>query len=173
MTSATPEPAMTSTGGSGQAARLPMLNKEWGAASFQQIVDALGHEVHFVQVGAPADPTLRGAVDARGRPRRETAAILAASSCFVGLVGFLMHLARAVDTRAVIVYGGREAPWQTGYAGNENLTTGVPCSPCWLWNRCAYDRECLTAIAPEVVAAAVRAQLERATEPLPVSRVPL
>ena len=71
------------------------------------------------------------------------------------------------------MYGGREAPWQTGYAGNENLTTAVPCSPCWLWNRCDHDRECLTSIAPATVVAAVRLQVARAAEPLPVSRVPV
>jgi hypothetical protein len=32
------------------------------------------------------------------------------SVLFVGLVGFLMHLARAVDCRATFICGGRELP---------------------------------------------------------------
>jgi uncharacterized Fe-S cluster-containing radical SAM superfamily protein len=74
-----------------------------------------------------------------------------------------------VECRSVIVYGGREAPWQSGYVANENLFAAVDCAPCWQWNRCDHQRRCLTAITPEEVAAAVDRQLERAGQPLPVA----
>jgi ADP-heptose:LPS heptosyltransferase len=99
---------------------------------------------------------------------RESAAILSNSMVFVGLVGFLMHLARAVECRSVIVYGGREAPWQSGYSSNENLYTPMHCSPCWLWNRCDYDRECMNLISVEDVTAATERQVARAGQPLVV-----
>ncbi len=129
-------------------ARMPMRNKDWGFERMQEVVSRLRRDHPIVQLGAPGDPLLDGAIDARGVPFRRSAAILSRSVCFVGLVGFLMHLARAVDCRSVIVFGGREAPWQSGYPENENLFTEVPCAPCWLWNRCDYERKCLAAIEP-------------------------
>ena len=101
---------------------------------------------------------------------RETAAILAASRLFLGLATGLMHLARAVECRSVIVYGGREHPSQSGYSANENLYWSGPCAPCWLRNDCDYDRVCMSEILPELVIAAVRRQAERYGTPLPVDQ---
>jgi hypothetical protein len=155
----------------GLGARMPMLNKEWGVSRFQEVVLSLRREHPLVQVGLPEDPLLEGVLDRRGATVRETAAILSRAACFVGLVGFLMHLARAVDCRSVIVYGGREAPWQSGYVANENLYSAIPCAPCWLWNRCEHQRACLAAIAPEAVVDAVERQLHRTGDPLPEETV--
>jgi hypothetical protein len=156
---------------SGLGAQYPMRNKEWYPERFQAVVAALKPYYSFVQVGAASDPLLEGAIDRRGKTSlRQTAAILSASLAFVGQVGFLMHLARAVDCRAVIVYGGRELPEQSGYTCNENLTTALPCAPCWRWNTCPYDRECMRRISAEAVVAAVERQIERYGQPLPVDR---
>jgi hypothetical protein len=62
------------------------------------------------------------------------------------------------------VYGGRELPQQSGYSCNENLTQRPPCSPCWRWNRCEYDRVCMTEISSSVVIEAVLRQASRAGE---------
>lgn len=147
-------------------ARLPMQNKEWGAESFQVVASNLRNRHPLVQIGGRGDPPLSGAVDARGASLRRSAAILSRSVCFVGLNGFVMHLARAVGCRSVIVFGGREAPWQSGYSANENLFSEVPCAPCWLWNRCDYERRCLSAIEPTAVVQAVERQVPRFGEPL-------
>jgi len=150
----------------GLGARLSMRNKEWGADNFREVVRRLRGTYEFVQVGAQSDPPIEGTIDRRGGPLRRGAAILAQSTCFVGLVGFLMHLARAVECRSVIVFGGREEPWQSGYCSNENLGSTVSCSPCWLWNRCEYERKCLTGIEPEHVASAIERAVGRFGEPL-------
>ena len=132
-------------------------------------MDALKHDFDFVQVGDPADPPLDGVRDLRGKTSlRQTAAVLQASAVFVGQVGFLMHLARAVDCRSVVVYGGRERPDQTGYVANENLYTPLPCSPCWRENACDFGRECMDRITPDVVVEAVLRQAEKSGQPLPV-----
>lgn len=153
---------------SGATAALPMLNKEWVPGRFQAVADAIGDDGHtVVQLGHPADPPLAGAVDLRGRTTlRQAAAVLSQSAGLVGLVGFLMHLARAVGRRSTIVYGGRELPAQSGYGCNENVTNVLPCSPCWQWSRCAYDRACMGQIGPDAVIAAARRMLGRADEPL-------
>jgi len=76
-----------------------------------------------------------------------------------------MHLARAVDCRGVIVYGGRENPSVSGYECNENLMGKTPCSPCWQRNRCDYDRECMRIISASQVIDAVLLQLGRYGKP--------
>jgi hypothetical protein len=139
-----------------QGAGMPLRNKEWYPERFQQVVDALAGRFTFVQLGLATDPPLAGAVDLRGRTSlREAGAVLANSLAFVGLVGFLMHMARAVGTPAVIVYGGREHPSQSGYAGNRNLFSPVPCAPCWLWNTCPFGVTCMDRIPADEVAAAL------------------
>jgi ADP-heptose:LPS heptosyltransferase len=86
---------------------------------------------------------------------------LANSFVFIGLAGFLMHLARAVDCRGVIIYGGREKPTQTGYVANKNLYNQVKCAPCWLRNPCDYDRKCLDMVTASQVIAATAEQISR------------
>ena len=164
-------PGQIAVQSTGLGARMPMKNKEWGVERFGEVVARLRKDHPVVQVGLPSDPLLEGALDRRGAPVRATAAILSRSACFVGLVGFLMHLARAVDCRAVVVYGGREAPWQSGYSANENLYEAVPCAPCWLWNRCEHQRRCLAAVTPANVVDAVERQLLRTGDPLPEDTV--
>lgn len=80
---------------------------------------------------------------------------------FVGLEGFLMHLAKAVGVPSVIIYGGWISPHRSGYDNNINLFTSLPCSPCGFTNHCDYDRECMKQITPETVAKAVQEVLMR------------
>jgi ADP-heptose:LPS heptosyltransferase len=123
------------------------------------VTAALRRDFRLIQVGSKSDPPIDGALDLRGKTSyREAAALLANSVLFLGLVGFLMHLARAVDCRAVIIYGGRERPWQSGYGCNVNLTGDTSCSPCWRWNTCEYDRECMKLVTVDAVLEGVRSQ---------------
>jgi ADP-heptose:LPS heptosyltransferase len=156
------------------AANYPMRNKLWPHERFQTVADALKHDFDLIQIGASSDPELRGALDLRGKTSvRETAVILSASRLFVGLATGLVHLARAVECRSVVIYGGREDPSKSGYSANENLSWSGPCAPCWLRNDCDYDRVCMSEILPEQVIAAVRRQAERYGSPLPVDRLDL
>jgi ADP-heptose:LPS heptosyltransferase len=105
--------------------------------------------------------------DLRGRTAiRQTARLLADASFHVGPEGFLMHLARAVDTRSVIIYGGRILPSEIGYPCNENLSVTPPCSPCWRSNRCDYDRVCLEQITVDMALAAIGRLENRLGQPL-------
>lgn len=147
---------------SGLAASHFMRNKEWLPLRFQEVCAGLNREFTIIQLGSVQDPLLKGARDLRGKTSlRQSAAIIANSQVFVGLVGFMMHLARAVACRAVIVYGGRENPAQTGYTANENLYSPVECAPCWLRNPCDYNRKCMDRITVEQVLAATAAQIDR------------
>lgn len=154
---------------SGMAARHPAKNKEWYPERFQGVVDALRDDVAFVQLGANVDPPLDGVTDLRGATTvRVSAAIIHHARLYVGPEGFLMHLARAVECPSVIVFGGRTAPWQLGYACNLNLYSAVPCAPCWRSNTCEYDRRCMSEIAVSDVVSAIRQMLARSRGPLAV-----
>lgn len=155
---------------SGQSAKVTMANKEWGSARFQEVATGLaarGFEV--IQLGAQTDPPLASARDLRGRTTfRESAAIVAGAQAVVCQVGFLMHLARAVEARAVVIFGGVEDPAISGYAANENLTSQPPCATCWLPNDCPHGKACMAAISSRDVIAAVERQVGRSGEPLPL-----
>jgi len=141
--------------------------KQWYQERYQAGVDALRGRVNFVQLGNPKDPRLEGALDLRGQTTiRESAAILANSRACVAYVGFLMHLARAVDCRAVIIFGGRERPDQSGYACNENLFTPLPCAPCWRRVTSLHNLECMDKIPAGDVVAAVERVLAKGDAPL-------
>ena len=159
---------------SGAAAALPYANKEWGAANFAAVARLLAADFHLVQVGSACDPALPVATDLRGRTTlRETAAVLARSAAFVGLEGFLAHLARAVDCPSAVVFGGRSTPATFGYSANRNFYSPVSCAPCGLRDTCAHERMCMSQIAPTTVALAVRELAARPPAPLVVDEVEL
>ena len=147
---------------SGLSAPYPMRNKEWFPYRFQEVCSELRADVRVIQLGSPNDPKLEGATDLRGKTTlRQSAAILANSYVFIGLAGGLAHVARAVDCRSVIIFGGREKPSQIGYVANKNLYSQVKCAPCWLRNACDYDRKCMDMISVSQVVAATAEQISR------------
>jgi hypothetical protein len=157
---------------SGMGARHPMRNKQWREERFQGVVDALRGEAEFIQIGLPGDMALRHVRDFRGATGiRGAAAILHQARLYVGTVGLLMHLARAVECPGVIVFGGREAPWQTGYTGNFNLYSAPPCAPCWRDNTCDFGRKCMDDIGVDDVVAAIRRMMQRPRNPLAVETI--
>jgi hypothetical protein len=163
------QPRQIALHSSGAAAAIPYANKEWGPENFAAVARLLAPDFHLVQLGSTRDPALPGVTDLRGKTTlRETAAILAGSLAFVGLEGFLAHLARAVECPGAIVFGGRALPETFGYSANRNLTTTLPCSPCGLRNTCDFGRECMTRITPAVVADAAREVAARPRRPLTV-----
>ena len=139
-----------------------VLTKNWFQDRFEALAALLGKEFQVVQLGAESQPLLAGAIDLRGRTDlRQAASVLKRARGFIGEVGGLMHLARAVDCPSVVIYGGREAPRQSGYAANINLVGQVPCSPCWIIKKCPHDMDCMDLIQPAAVFAAVKELLRR------------
>lgn len=134
--------------------------KEWRFKRFQETVDRL-NGIKVVQVGTPEDPLLKGAHDFRtlAYPIRICAAVLKQAQAAIFLEGGMMHLANAVGTPAVVIYGGALSPETTGYASNVNLTTHPTCSPCFTSHQpmdICDSMECMHEIQPENVAAALK-----------------
>ncbi len=148
---------VTSTSG----AKVPMRNKEWITERYQKVVDSFVPDYQFIQLGSGNDEPLDHVLDLRGKTSlRESAAILKNAHLLITHVGFMMHLARAVDCRAVIIYGGREKPEQSGYSCFENICSQVECAPCWLHNSCCFEKKCMTMITAKTVEQAVAEQLK-------------
>ena len=129
-------------------------------------MNKLSSRFSIVQLGLKNQPKLNNTLDLRGSSISESASYLANATFFLGQVGFLMHLARAVNTRSVIIYGGREKSWQSGYPCNENIETNPVCSPCWQNNHCDYDRKCLKEITVKDVLVAIERVEKRLPEKL-------
>ena len=128
-------------------------NKNWGVENFREVVRVLQSRVSFLQIGAPDDTPLNVDLQWQGKLSiRSVFHVLQQCQLFIGQVGFLMHAAASVGVPSVIVYGGFEAPWQSGYNENINLYSDVVCSPCWLENKCPYEKKCMTMISPLQVA---------------------
>ena len=127
-------------------------NKNWSVEKFQEVAAALRQRYAVAQFGAPADPPLEVDVNLCGKlSLRQSFVALQECKGFVGQVGFLMHAAATVNVPSVIIYGGFEAPWQSGYECNTNIYNPVPCAPCWLWTPCPYSKRCMNEISSKQV----------------------
>jgi ADP-heptose:LPS heptosyltransferase len=127
--------------------------KEWGIENFQKLRNLLaGHT--FVQIGVKDDPLLQNVIDCRGLKIRQSASLIKNSLFFVGLEGGLMHLAKAVGQKSVIIYGGFIRPEISAYKGNINISNLVDCSPCFHSDK-KHDicdtMKCMAGISPEKV----------------------
>lgn len=74
----------------------------------------------------------------------------------------VQHIARAVGTPAVVVYGGFSQPEWNGYAKHVNITRELKCSPCYNRRLCVAnpERACLRDIGLDEVQAAVESLLQ-------------
>ncbi|AMS26256.1 hypothetical protein AEM51_03700 [Bacteroidetes bacterium UKL13-3] len=126
-------------------------NKTWYADRFKKLSEKTFSSYHIIQIGLKNDEPIQAHFDARGMLSiSQTFSLLQNIDVFVGTVGFLMHAAAAVGTKSVIIYGGFEAPWQSGYAMNRNIYSSIPCAPCWL-TECSNNihKECMQLITVE------------------------
>jgi ADP-heptose:LPS heptosyltransferase len=137
----------------GIASQSYMFNKDWFIDRYNEVVSELSNRYIIYQIGSVIDPLLNNVIDLRGKTNlRETAALLFNSKYYIGGVGLLMHMAKAVGCKSIIIYGGRESPEQSGYLDNINLYSLLPCSPCGLRNFCHLNKLCMQMInASDVV----------------------
>ena len=152
------------------SARWP--TKRWPAASFAEVADRLRQEGYgaVVMIGGPDERAEVAAVSGM----MKTSAIDLAGATTVGLLPALlskasllitndsgpMHVAAAVGTPVVALFGPTSAARTGPYGvGHDVLTGKIPCSPCF--SRTCHNTlplECLNLVSPQQVLAAVRAQ---------------
>ena len=115
-------------GGVALAKCAPLTTMVALAASFKKA------RIPCIQVGAPRDPQIRGALDYRGRTINVSAAIIQRARMLIDIEGGLGYVARAVGTRRAVFFGPTPATLFR-FEGDivlRNTRGGrPPCEPCW------------------------------------------
>ncbi len=144
--------------------------KNWNAAGFAQLIDALSETGSIVITSGPAQAeqdlvnsivrktngtiiNLAGQLDLY-----EFAALLEMSSCFVGVDSVPMHMAAALSVPAVVLFGpSNEYLWGPWMCDHRIVTETVSCRPCGL-DGCGNSKisDCLQMISPQKVITAVQ-----------------
>lgn len=145
------EPRLIVIQNSCRGARYSATTKEWPYDRWQRLAANLAGDFRLVQIGSKLDPAIDAADDWRGKTNlREAAFLLSRAGAFVGLESGLQHLAAAVRTPSVIIFGGRTRPHETGYAFNSNLTREPACAGCGLNTGCPNNMVCMEIPVSEV-----------------------
>lgn len=144
--------------------------RAWPLERWQAVVDALQAErpdLPIIQVGLPNARRLEGIVDLCGATDFRTAAlVIRAARLFIGTESGLMHTARAVDTDAVILWGGVTLPEFAGYTDvHRILCHYVACAPCGNQGWCPNEHVCMRSITVAEVLAVVRERIGPADRP--------
>ena len=136
--------------------------KAWSSQGFAQVADRLAseHGLKTMVVGLKGRKEIcslsRNAVDLTGKtPLPVLAAILERAKIFVGVDSGLMHLAAAMGTPVVGLFGPTN-PDITGPQGEGHaiVSMNLPCSPC-LKSECR-EPVCMNRITPEQVMESVK-----------------
>ena len=135
-------------------------NKDWFEERWDELINGLITKATVIEIGNKNERHGKlvspNYFDLRGQTSlSELAAAVAAADLFVSPVSGPVHIAAAVRTPGVVIYGGFEKPIASEYHGNINLTTNIPCSPCFLKTTCPIGKECLRRISVAEVAEAI------------------
>ncbi|MEW6660582.1 MAG: lipopolysaccharide heptosyltransferase II [Thermodesulfobacteriota bacterium] len=147
-------------------------SKLWPPAHWAQLADWLIKEkgLAVVITGSAEDRDLAAQICAQMQEKalnlagrtslQELAGVLTKASLAVTADTGPMHLAAALGTRVVAIFGPT-APGRTGPfgGGHRVVRLGVECSPCF--QRHCPDPRCLTGLSPDAVLAAVEKSLSR------------
>lgn len=163
--------------------------KRWAPKRFAEVANALieRFDAHVLLIGGKVDLPIaertaalipHGAtVLAGSTPLKVTAALIEESTLFIGNDSAPMHMAAAVGTPAIGIFGPSD--WnefhpvgKTGYK-HRVVHSNLACSPCfrflgndapWIPNAC-YSRACLKAITPQQVMDAATELLSQQDQP--------
>lgn len=149
-------------------------SKRWAVAGFARVVehlDARGFRV--VAIAAEHEATLLNALQTECAARLdvltntlpEVIAIAARSEIFVGNDSGVAHIAAAMSTPAVVVFGSSNAahwrPWTA--APSEVVREEMACAPCPGYTCTEFEEpECIRRVSVERVIAAIERVLEKA-----------
>ncbi|SCM72508.1 glycosyltransferase family 9 protein [Desulfovibrio sp. 86] len=147
--------------------------KTAGYETWSVVSKVLSKNYTIVQVGAENDPLLPNTINCLHYGLRETAAVIKNSSAFLGVIGGLMHMARAVGTRSVISFSDSEPEFFSGYIANEHAISQERCDLCrtnkvnmFNGDICPKKYICGKSISPEAILAAFFRLEKRIAHPL-------
>jgi len=151
--------------------------KRWDLKQFAEVVDALAAELslHAILLGSASEKAMNveaasvirkaRVTDLSGRSSLpEALGVLAEAALFVGNDSGISHLAAAVGTPTVVVFGPTDPdatrPWDgprgDGLPPRIAVVRRPPlCAPC-RFRVCPLDHACMTGVSPEAVLSAAR-----------------
>ena len=151
------------------------LFKCWPAGKMSQLIEALQTQGHPIVVTAAPDarerdmlreilkPLKQSVIDLSGQlSLKQLAALTAQAKCFIGVDSAPMHIAAAMQTPVVALFGpSGEKEWGPWMVPNRLITSGHTCRPCGN-DGCGGGKvsECLTSLPVERVLTAVNELLQ-------------
>lgn len=126
-------------------------NKEWFWDRWQELVDKLDKAlrpegIRIVQIGKKGR-VLGGVIDLTGRTTfREAGVVLERAITFIGYIGGLVHLAKSVGKKNIVLVSGFEPLELASYPDDVNFYVPLDCSGCGLKVPCPRERECMRKI---------------------------
>jgi ADP-heptose:LPS heptosyltransferase len=142
-------------------------NKDWPNDRWVTLIRRLAEAATVIDLGTEAaEPALApNHLDLRGQTNvRQYCALIHGADLVISPPTSATHIAAAYGVPSVSIVGGYEAPANTFYRGNIQLTGNVPCAPCWRQEECPINRACLAQISVEQVLAAARTLLRGRSE---------
>lgn len=152
--------------------------KAWNPQGFARVIDeldALGLCVVLISgpakkeidyVSAILEATDSQAVNLAGQlSLNETAALIKAADCFLGLDSVATHISAAVNTPCVVLFGPTtDKVWYPWMVAHEVISSDFACRPCGL-KGCGDGMwsECIQVIQPETVVQAITSLIEDKT----------
>ncbi len=138
------------------------MNKEWFWERWQELVSRLNAhfaehkmDVTLVQIGMRGR-SLNGVVDLTGKTTFcEAGIVLRGAQAYVGYVGGLVHLNKAVGKKSVVLISGWEPRELAAYPDDINFYVPLACSGCGLKTPCPHGRACMDRIGVDDVFKAV------------------
>jgi heptosyltransferase-2 len=138
--------------------------KRWPAASYAALNDRLQGEldVNVMLVGGKDESEVSQAVSDLSRLKpailtgktdlAEAVAVLAEADLLISNDMGLAHIAPAVGTRTIVIFGPTKPETTRPFSDNAEIIrrTDVECSPCMLRD-CPIDHRCMTWITPDIV----------------------
>ncbi len=137
----------------------------------QGLVNRLRHKYDFLQIGDFGDPVIDGAENLFRLNMREFAGVLHNARLFIGAIGGMMHLARAVDCPSIILHGCEHDDFY--YSSHKKVFSENRCflcrDNCW-WpdkddeHRCPNGYRCMTDFDIDKVAVLTIGELTKPRE---------
>lgn len=144
------------------------INKQWPGARYEAVSQGLTNDrvqvvqLRYHQRGEVAVHKLPGAIIIGSPSFRHALAVLSRAALYIGCEGGMHHGAAAVNTDAVVIFGGFIPPGATGYASHRNLFTGgVACGSLF---PCEHCKQALNAISTDMVLKEARSLLHDHSE---------
>ncbi len=131
--------------------------KSWPVDYWNKLISMLiNKNCTIIQLGGLGEQHIEGTYNLINKQDiRRSIAIVKESDLHIGIVSSLMYGAAAVDTPAIIIFGGFERYATHKYKNIYPFESYIKCSPCIQINKkidkCPFNNQCMWEITPEMV----------------------